>query len=146
MSVVNTIPAGIKPLGYEQAVVNYKAVGLSVPPGAVRAIIAVEENDVRWQDKNEPTSADGVLQKEDTRFEIVGSESIKGFKAIRIGFDWQGEWDGEKTYSIGDGVEYNEAGYVSIKDSPANVDKKPGEEPAYWESIEDAKLSVNYYG
>jgi hypothetical protein len=88
MSVVSTIPIGIKPLGYEQLAVSDTAVALTVPPGTMRAKVCVEDQPIRWRDDGEdPTDAIGMLQKADTYFDLWGGESIKAFKAIKTGMD-----------------------------------------------------------
>lgn len=82
--ITATYPAGIKPLGYQQLTVSTTAVGLTVPAKAIRAVIGVEAQPIRWRDDgSNPTSSAGMLQKADTTIELYDPQSINAFKAIR---------------------------------------------------------------
>jgi hypothetical protein len=82
--MIATFPAGIKPLGYQQLTVSTTAVGLSVPAKAIRAVIGVEAQPIRWRDDGtNPTSSVGTLQKADTFIEIYDPKALNAFKAIR---------------------------------------------------------------
>lgn len=86
MSVVKIIPAGIKPLGYEQITVGQTVGGLTVPPNTTRAIFGVEGQPLRYRTDGEDVTADaGFLVKADVSFEIVGKQALTQFKAIRSG-------------------------------------------------------------
>jgi hypothetical protein len=79
-----TYPAGTKPIGYEQLTISSTALNLNVPKNALRAVIGVESQSIRWRDDGtDPTDAIGMLQKADIFFEIYGPEAMAAFKAIR---------------------------------------------------------------
>lgn len=80
-----TYPAGLKPLAYEQITVSTTKKTLTVPAGAVRALIGVEGQSVRYRfDGTDPTSSVGFLAKADKTFEVYGSAALKAFTAIRV--------------------------------------------------------------
>lgn len=83
-NVSATHPAGIKPLGYQQITVSTTAVALTVPANAVRAVLVVEDQPLRWRDDGtDPTASAGFLVKADVVFELHGTLSLNAFKAIR---------------------------------------------------------------
>jgi len=82
--ITATYPAGIKPLGYQQLTVSTTALSLTVPAKAIRAVIGVEAQPIRWRDDGtNPTSSVGMLQKADTFIEIYDPQALNAFKAIR---------------------------------------------------------------
>lgn len=81
-----TIPASIKPLGYQQLTVSISAEGLTVPANAQRAVIGVEGQPIRWRDDgSDPTGSVGFLVKADVNIQVNGTKALKAFKAIRQG-------------------------------------------------------------
>jgi hypothetical protein len=50
-------PAAMKPLGFQQISTLSSAVGLTVPAGALIALIQAESQDVRWRDDGSNPSA-----------------------------------------------------------------------------------------
>ncbi len=51
-----------RPVGFQTIAGAAAATALTVPPGAVRALIDVEDNSVRWRDDGtDPTTAVGML-------------------------------------------------------------------------------------
>jgi hypothetical protein len=87
-NIVGTHPVGIKPLGFEQITVDNTEGGkaLTVPPNAVRALVGVEAQPLRWRDDGTaPTATVGFNVKADVNFELFGSQSLKAFRAIRTG-------------------------------------------------------------
>jgi len=84
--IEGTFPAGIKPKGFQALAVSATAVALTVPSGAVRAIIAVEAQPIRWRDDGtNPSATVGFLEVATSRFTISGKESLLAFKAIKDG-------------------------------------------------------------
>jgi hypothetical protein len=74
-----------KPVGYEQVTVGTTAVGLTVPPGATKAVIRVDAQPVRFRDDGtNPTSSTGFLFKDNDIFEAYGESILQG-KFIRDG-------------------------------------------------------------
>ena len=64
---------GINPKGYQQITALSSAVSLTVPEGAIRALIQCETQDVRWRDDGtDPTGAIGMLLKVNTVLEYDG--------------------------------------------------------------------------
>ena len=90
---MSTFSLACKPLGYRQLAVSNSAVQLSsatggIPHGAIRAVIDVETNDVRWRDDaTAPTASVGMLAKSNTIFELPSLASITNFQAIRASAD-----------------------------------------------------------
>lgn len=83
--ITGTFPEGTKPAGYQQLTVSSSVVGLTVPTRAVRAIIGVQAQSIRWRDDGtDPTASVGMLQKADTFFELHGAKSMEAFEAIRV--------------------------------------------------------------
>lgn len=79
-------PAGIKPKGFQALTVSSTALALTVPSGAVRAIVVVEDQPVRWRDDGtDPSATVGFLQPATTRFELYGKQSLDNFKIIKDG-------------------------------------------------------------
>lgn len=83
MQNIVTFPS--KPLGYEQLTVSTTAVPLaSVPADAIRAVIGVEAQPMRYRnDETNPTASVGFLAKADATIELHSYKAIKNFKAIR---------------------------------------------------------------
>jgi hypothetical protein len=76
----------VKPCGYQQITVNTDVKTLTVPAGASRAIVVVEDQPLRYRDDGvAPTASVGMLCVATTRFEIESSYALKAFKAIRSG-------------------------------------------------------------
>lgn len=74
---------GTNPLGYQQITVSSTALGLTVPSTAMRAVLSVEAQPIRWRDDGvDPTASVGVLVKADVTFELYGG-SLRRFKAIK---------------------------------------------------------------
>lgn len=81
-----TFPVGIKPKGFATLTVSTTAVPLVVPKGAVRVVITVEAQPLRWRDDGtSPTATVGLLELAGSRFEIYGKEALLAFEAIRDG-------------------------------------------------------------
>lgn len=58
---VGVEPAAMRPLGFQQITSLSSAVGLTVPSGALTALIQAESQDVRWRDDGtNPTATVGV--------------------------------------------------------------------------------------
>lgn len=100
-NIVGTFPVGLKPKGLQNLTVDATTggVGLTVPAGAVRAVLTVEAQPLRWSDNGTaPTSSVGVLELAGSRFELYGKASLLAFKAIRstgsssaLGISYYGE-------------------------------------------------------
>jgi hypothetical protein len=76
----------VKPCGYEQITVSTTALALTIPAGASRAVLVVEDQPLRYRDDAvAPTASVGMLCVATTRFELESRESMIGFKAIRSG-------------------------------------------------------------
>lgn len=81
-----THPAGLIPAGYEQITVSTVVKRLNVPAGAVRAVVGVEAQPIRYRsDGQHPTSSVGFLVKADVNFEVVGALALKALRLIRQG-------------------------------------------------------------
>ena len=80
-----TYPVGTQPKGYQQLTVSTTAVPLVVPQGAVRAVIGVEAQPIRYKTSGTPTADEGFLVKADVTIEIYGGKALKDFLAIRDG-------------------------------------------------------------
>lgn len=71
------------PKGYQQLTVSTTAVGLTVPPGASRAVIKVIAQPVRYRDDGvDPTTSLGYPKVANDEFVLSGS-SMKNVKFIR---------------------------------------------------------------
>lgn len=80
-----TFPNGIKPVGYQQLTVSTAAVGFTIPKGAIRARVNVQDQSIRWRDDGiDPSAIVGMLQKADTYFDVYDTQELKAFKAIRV--------------------------------------------------------------
>jgi hypothetical protein len=68
------VDAQQEPLGYEQITSLSSATTLTVPDGAVRAVIQAEADDLRWQDDGDsPTASTGmIIYAGDNPFVYVG--------------------------------------------------------------------------
>lgn len=96
MSIVGTYPAERKPAGVRQLVVSSDIVSLAdatggIPDFANRAVVVIEDDDIRWTDDGQdPTSTFGILYGPTaslSRFELVSREQIEAFQAIRVTTD-----------------------------------------------------------
>lgn len=86
MSVTGTFPMGTKPLGYQQITVSTSAVGLTLPKGAIRAVVGVEAQPLRYRDDGtNPSASVGYLVVAGGTVEVYGSTALSKFKAIRSG-------------------------------------------------------------
>jgi hypothetical protein len=81
-----TYPVGTLPVGFQKLTVSSTVIGLTVPAGTVRAMIAVESQAIRFRDDGTPTASDGYPLAAGATIELYG-ESITGFKAIRQSSD-----------------------------------------------------------
>lgn len=100
-NVVGTFPVGLKPKGIQNITIDNTSggVGLTVPPMAMRAVLTVEAQPLRWTDNGTaPTTTVGILELAGSRFELYGKDSMLAFRAIRttgtssaIGISYYGE-------------------------------------------------------
>jgi len=74
------------PVGYEQKTVSSSAVGFaSIPPDANKAIVVVEDANIRWrEDGTNPTSSVGTKSFVGTTIILEGRDRISAFRAIRL--------------------------------------------------------------
>lgn len=74
------------PVGYEQKTVSSSAVGFaSIPPDANKAVVVVENANIRWRDDGtDPTSSVGTKSYVNTTITINGRDRISAFRAIRL--------------------------------------------------------------
>lgn len=74
------------PAGYEQKVVSDSAVGFaSIPLNANKAVVVVEESNIRWRDDgDDPTSSVGTKSFVNTTIVLEGRGRINNFRAIRL--------------------------------------------------------------
>jgi len=73
-----------KPCGYQQLTVADTAVGLTVPPGASRAVLTVQDQPLRWRDDGTvPTASVGMPVVAAVTFELNSKASLNAFRAIR---------------------------------------------------------------
>lgn len=83
---VGTLPAPVKPLGYQQITATSSAVGLTPPAGAIYARIVPEAQAVRWRDDGtSPTASVGMLWAVGTEYVYSGSLSSVRFIAATAG-------------------------------------------------------------
>jgi len=83
---METHPIGLKPLGYEQITVSTTAKTLTIPSGAVRAVLVAEAQPLRYRvDGTSPTSTVGFLVASGIPFELYGSVTLDQFRTIRSG-------------------------------------------------------------
>lgn len=76
----------VEPCGYQQLTVSTTAVALTLPPGAVRALITVESQPIRFRDdKIDPTASIGMPILAGTTFTLSSRLSSVQFRAIRSG-------------------------------------------------------------
>lgn len=80
-------PIGLKCMGYEQLTVSTTAVSLTVPAGTIRAVLVVEDQDIRYRlDGTDPTATVGFLAKAAMEpFELYGNNTLADLSAIRDG-------------------------------------------------------------
>lgn len=77
---VDAALAGMVPLGDEQLTGLSEAKGLTVPEGAVYALIQASAKDVRWRDNGEaPTASRGIRLLADSDFLYAGDLSAIRF-------------------------------------------------------------------
>ena len=80
------VGGGLKPLGYEQITSISSAKTLTVPNGAIVAMIQAEAKDGRWRDDGtNPTSAEGHLANVGTVLVLDNRRRLEQFRAIRTG-------------------------------------------------------------
>jgi hypothetical protein len=76
-------PAG-NPIGYQQLTVTTSPQSLTVPAGAVRAIITAEGDTVRYRDDGgAPTSTLGLPLTALASIELISGGSIANFQVIK---------------------------------------------------------------
>jgi hypothetical protein len=87
--MTETILSARKPKGYSQLAVSSTAVGLSaIPSDAIRAIISVATDAIRYRDDGtNPTASVGMPVAANATIELPSRESIVAFKAIRVTTD-----------------------------------------------------------
>lgn len=74
------VPAPNRPLGYQQIGTVSSAIGLTVPMGALVALIQAESQDVRWRDDGtNPTSTSGMTIAAGTILPYTGNLSAIKF-------------------------------------------------------------------
>lgn len=74
----------VEPCGYQQLTVSTIAVALTLPPGAVRALITVESQPIRYRDdKIDPTATVGMPVIAGVNFDLRSRLSLTQFRAIR---------------------------------------------------------------
>ena len=74
------------PVGYEQKVISNSAVGFaSIPSDANKAIIVVEDSNIRYrEDGTDPTADIGTKAFQNTTIIVEGRNRMSSFKAIRL--------------------------------------------------------------
>ncbi len=82
---MQTFDIGVKPLGYEQVVLDDATIKkLDVPAGTVRAVFGVEDEPIRYRDDGtDPSSSKGFLVKADETFQIVGPDPLDDFRVAK---------------------------------------------------------------
>lgn len=85
MSVVNTMPVGVKPTGYQQLTVSATALTLTVPNGTTRAVLTVEAHGIRYRFGAAPTGSVGMPVAVGVSFEVYGKDNIEALQVIKSG-------------------------------------------------------------
>lgn len=88
--LVETIIAGRKPKGFRTLAISTVAKSLSeatggIPSSAIRAIISVATDAIRWRDDGTaPTASVGIYVAANASIELPSREAILAFQAIRV--------------------------------------------------------------
>ena len=80
MRAAQLMGGGLSPLGYQQVTSLSSAAGLTVPAGAVVAVLNAEGQAIRWRDDGtNPTASVGMMIQVDDYFIYTGSLSAVKF-------------------------------------------------------------------